>query len=112
MFVLAALVLSLAPWNGPALPTVTESAAKFRLAVHGEAGAQVQLRVVGLPAGWMAAFCTERFCSPLQYTMPLNIRGSGSVAVEAIRLDAHALKRIRLTIAAENKLASVEVTVK
>jgi hypothetical protein len=107
--VLAALVLSLSPWRGPALPTAASAAAKYRLDVRGSAHQSVHLRVVNLPAGWMAAFCTPRFCSPLRYTMTLGGLGRGSMEFEAIRLDPHAGKRVHLTVAGGTARAGVDV---
>lgn len=97
---LAIVTLALSPWRGPSLPTATPDAAKYRLAVHGRAAQRIDLRADGLPAGWVASFCTQTLCSPFRYSMQLDARGAGVIEFQAIRTDDSAPKHVRLTVTA------------
>ena len=98
MPILAVVTLALAPWSGPSLPTATPDAVKYKLTVRGPADQKVDLRADGLPKGWVASFCTSRECSPFEYEMELNARGTGVIEFQAIRTDDAAPKHVRVTI--------------
>ena len=95
---LAAITLALAPWRGPSLPTANAAAEKYKLTVRGPADAHVQLRADGLPKGWVASFCTQKFCSPFRYDLKLNDRGTGVIEFQAIRTDETAPAHVHVTI--------------
>jgi hypothetical protein len=101
MHVLALVILVLAPWRGPSLPTSSPDAVKFKLTVHGQALQHVELRADGVPKGWVASFCTKSLCSPFRYTMDLNGRGIGVVEFAAIRTDESAPKHVQMTVTAD-----------
>ena len=98
MIHLALVTLLLAPWKGPSLPTVSAAAAKYRLTVRGTAHQRVPLAASGLPAGWVAAFCTQRFCSPYFYTLQLDERGGAAVELQLIRTDERAVRRAHVLL--------------
>jgi len=97
---LAAVVLSLAPWRGPSLPTASADAIKYKLTVHGTPRQSVQLSASGLPDGWVASFCTPHICAPFHYTLQLGRRGSGTIEFQAIRVDDGAPSRVRVVVSA------------
>ncbi len=84
MFLLAAL-LSISPWTGHNLPTATTAAAKYRLVVSGKPGTHVHLSATGVKAGWIAAFCDDRVCSPMRVTETISADGRTVVQFELIR---------------------------
>ena len=97
---LLAIVLTLAPWHGPSLPTASAAAAKYKLTVRGAPNQSVHLRASGLPEGWVASFCTQRICSPFLYTMQLDKRGSGVIEFQAIRTDENATRHVHVVVSA------------
>lgn len=97
---LAAVVLSLAPWHGPSLPTVSADAIKYKLSVRGAPRQSLELRASGLPDGWVASFCTSRVCSPSRYTLQLDRIGQGTIEFQAIRVDDSAPAHVRVTVSA------------
>lgn len=100
MPLLLAVTLALAPWAGPSLPTASPAAAKYKLTVHGAASSRVELNAGGLPAGWVASFCTKTLCSPFRYTMQLDTHGAGTIEFQAIRTADNAPRHIRISITA------------
>ena len=106
---LPAVVLTLLPWTGPSLPTVSAEAAKYRLTVSGAPLQEVRLQATGLPNGWVASFCTQTFCSPYHYTLKLDAKGRGEIEFQAIRLEPKTAKRARLLVIA-NGGARAEAT--
>jgi len=96
--ILLAVLLTLAPWKGPLPAAASPDAVKYKLSVHGHPGQSVHLRAAGLPAGWIAAFCTRDVCSPFQYRMRLDALGGGIVEFQAVRTDDRARRRVRVTI--------------
>lgn len=67
--------LSFAPWTGPQLPGSSPDTAKYRLVVTGKPGQSVHLQAKDLPKGWIASFCTDRICAPLQVATTLPDSG-------------------------------------
>lgn len=79
--------LTLAPWTGKSLPTVTQSAAKYRLQVDGKAHARLRLEASGVAEGWLAAFCTPTLCAPGRVDVILPESGRAVYQFELIRED-------------------------
>lgn len=94
--------LAIAPWTGSRLPTVTRTAATFRLTVTGPPGARVTLSATGLAAGWLAAFCTPKLCSPERIDVTLPSSGRTDYQFELIREDPSAPKRSGARIAGDD----------
>jgi hypothetical protein len=92
------ITLALGPWRGPSLPSATPNATKYKLTVRGPADRKVDLRADGLPKGWVASFCTSTECSPFEYEMELNDRGTGVIEFQAIRTDDSAPPHVHVTI--------------
>ncbi len=67
--------LSLAPWTGPDLPGSVASTYKYRLVVAGTPGKSVALAASGLPARWIASFCSDRQCAPFRTTVAIPESG-------------------------------------
>lgn len=101
MFLLA-VVLTLSPWKGAALPTATANGVQYLLAVHGKPQQRVSLDASHVPKGWIASFCTENICSPFHYAMQLDSNGRGQVEFQAVRIDDAAPRHIRVTIASND----------
>lgn len=87
MVALAAPVthLLIEPWTGSDFQTTTDSAAKYRLEVDGRPNATVRLSARGVAHGWLAAFCTQRLCSPQQVDVQLPHSGNAVFQFELIR---------------------------
>ena len=85
MLAFALTSLLLTPWSGTDLSTATQAAAKFRLTVSGRPGQVVHLRTSHVARGWIAAFCDEKVCSPMQVSEAIPKSGSAVVQFELIR---------------------------
>ncbi|MEO6912582.1 MAG: redoxin domain-containing protein [Candidatus Baltobacteraceae bacterium] len=72
--------VTLAPWTGADLPGSVPGTIKYRLTVSGTSGKLVHLRATGMAKGWIASFCSDRVCSPMQ--LALNIPSSGVKIIE------------------------------
>lgn len=83
IFALAALTLT--PWSGSDLPTATQAAAKYKLTISGAPGKTVRLSATGVEAGWIAAFCDTRVCSPTRVVETIPKSGRVVVQFELIR---------------------------
>jgi hypothetical protein len=94
----AATQLSIQPWTGNDFQTTTTTAAKYRLEVDGKANATVRLRALDVAHGWLAAFCTPKFCSPQQLDVQIPRSGSAVVQFELIRESLAAPKHSGATI--------------
>lgn len=99
---IAAVVLILAPWHGPSLPTASADAIKYKLTARGTPGTSLDLRATGLPDGWVASFCTPHICSPFHYTMQLDRTGNGTIEFQAIRVNERAPTHVTVTVSAPN----------
>jgi len=77
--------LTVQPWTGSDFQTTTAAAAKYRLEISGTPGAVVRLRAVAVAQGWLAAFCTERICSPQNVDLTLSRSGDTVIQFELIR---------------------------
>src|SRR5580700_8509904 len=100
--------LSIQPWTGGELQTTSAAAAKYRLKVTGAPESVVQLQVSGVAHGWLAAFCTPKFCSPQRIDVAIPSSGESVLQFELIRESDTASKRSGATIT-ENGEASVSV---
>jgi len=80
----AAPAISLAPWTGPDLPGSIASTQKFRLIVSGKPGSAVALVASGLPAHWIASFCTDRVCAPFRTSVTLPSAGAKIVELQIV----------------------------
>src|SRR5665213_944036 len=79
--------LSIAPWKGADPKIAIAGATKYRLTVAGEPGAHVHVRATGAAKGWIAAFCTDRVCSPDQTMVDLPASGHADIQFELVRDD-------------------------
>ncbi len=82
---LLGVVLSIAPWTGANLPTSTAAAARYRLQITGAPLTVVHLKATGVADGWIAAFCTSKYCSPQQAEIALPASGHAVIQFELIR---------------------------
>jgi hypothetical protein len=96
---LALITLVLAPWQGPSLATATPGAHQYKLTIRGAAHQRADLQA-RIAKGWIASFCTPKFCSPMRYSVDLGKRGVAVVEFQAIRLSDDAPKHVRVTITA------------
>jgi len=72
--------VSLAPWTGSDLPGSIPNTFKYRLVLAGGAGTSVTLRARGVPKMWVASFCSDKICAPMQ--VGVAIPESGVKVVE------------------------------
>jgi tetratricopeptide (TPR) repeat protein len=72
--------VSLAPWTGSDLPGSIPNTFKYRLVLAGGAGTSVTLRARGVPKTWVASFCSDKICAPMQ--VGVAIPESGVKVVE------------------------------
>ena len=79
--------LSIAPWKGADPKNAIAGATKYRLTVAGEPGAHVHVRATGAAKGWVAAFCTDKVCSPDQTMLDLPASGQADIQFELVRDD-------------------------
>ena len=80
-----AVRLEIAPWSGANLQTADAAAVRYRLVVRGEPGETVDLVAEGVTPGWIAAFCTDRVCSPHRVSATLPSGGVATLQFELIR---------------------------
>jgi hypothetical protein len=86
--VIIALLLTtmmISPWSGTGLPTVTGSAATYRLTISSRPDTTVHLSASGVADGWIAAFCDSHICSPTQVDERIPKSGQIVIAFELIR---------------------------
>ncbi|MGA3038832.1 MAG: redoxin domain-containing protein [Vulcanimicrobiaceae bacterium] len=86
--------LSFAPWTGPQLPGSSPDTAKYRLVVTGKPGQSVHLHAVDMPKGWIASFCTDRICAPLQVATTLPDSGVKVIEFQVVPPDAKSLAHV------------------
>lgn len=82
--------LAIAPWKGADPKNAIAGATKYRLTVTGEPGTHVHARATGYAKGWVAAFCTDKICSPDQTVLDLPASGRSVVQFELVRDDENA----------------------
>src|SRR5580658_4383167 len=100
--------LSVQPWTGSEFQTTSAATAKYRLKVTGTPDSVVHLQASGVANGWLAAFCTPKFCSPQRIEVAIPSSGESVLQFELIRESDTAPKRSGATIS-ENGGASVSV---
>ncbi|MGC1379524.1 MAG: hypothetical protein WA814_00725 [Candidatus Baltobacteraceae bacterium] len=93
--------LSIQPWTGADLQSTSASAAKYRLEVSGKANSTVRLQARGVAAGWLAAFCTPKLCSPQRIDVSIPHSGQAVFQFELIRESDSAPKKSGATIAGD-----------
>ncbi|NNM93384.1 MAG: hypothetical protein HKL92_08580 [Candidatus Eremiobacteraeota bacterium] len=92
------VALTLSPWHGKNLPTVSGEAYRYELRVAGRANERLTLSAQGLPNGWIAAFCTERVCMPMQARLTLPADGRERLEFGLIQENARPVRTMRITI--------------
>ncbi len=85
---LLGLIVTLAPYHGPALIGSVPGTAKFSVAVRGSSGEAVHLAAVDVPKGYVASFCTDRVCAPFHVTLSLPASGVQEIELQYIQNDA------------------------
>ena len=108
MILLLALVVTLAPWKGPTLPTTPsgEYVSSYALTVRGAPHQRVDLRAAGVAKGWIAAFCTQTLCAPFRKTVTLGTSGTMKLEYELVRIDPKASHRTRSVISANGRVVA------
>ncbi|HEY6486319.1 MAG TPA: hypothetical protein VIX83_08055 [Candidatus Cybelea sp.] len=91
--------LSIQPWTGAEFQTTSSAAAKYRLEVSGKPKALVRLQARGVASGWLAAFCTPKYCAPQHVETSLPSSGQAVFQFELIRESSGAPKESGATIA-------------
>jgi hypothetical protein len=94
--------LQLTPWHAANLPTTTSAAVKYLLTVRGVPHAHVHLRARYVAKGWIAAFCTQKVCSPDQTMLDLNAKGTSAIEFELIRNDSTASHSTGATVVSDD----------
>ena len=93
--------ISLAPWTGADLPGSIASTVKYRLVVSGKADSTVQLRATNIAKGWLASFCSDRLCSPMQLSLHLPESGVKIVELQLIQNRKRAPKHTTFRVQAQ-----------
>lgn len=96
------VTLSIQPWTGADLQATTADAAKYRLLVSGRPDATVRLKASQVAQGWLAAFCTHRFCAPQSVNLKLPHSGQAFLQFELIRESDAAPKQSGATIVSDS----------
>jgi hypothetical protein len=97
---LLGLIVTLAPFSGPAQFGDTAGSARFSVAVSGKAGQAVRLRAVGVPSGYIAAFCTRRVCARFAVSFALPQSGRETIELQLIQNVPGARKPATVTVTA------------
>jgi hypothetical protein len=77
--------LTILPWTGNDLQPTGSDAARYRLQVTGKPNATIRLRTSDVAPGWLAAFCTPKFCAPQRVDIDLPRSGQTVFQFELIR---------------------------
>ena len=93
--------VSLAPWTGADLPGSLASTIKYRLVVSGKSDSTIQLKATNIAKGWIASFCSDRLCSPMQLSLHLPPSGVKIVEFQLIQNQKHAPKRTTFRVHAD-----------
>lgn len=100
--------LTIQPWTGNDFQVTSDTAAKYRLEVMGKPNGTLRLRAANVAAGWLAAFCTPKLCSPQRIDVRLPASGDAVFQFELIRESDNGPKRSGATITDDDG-ASVSV---
>ena len=92
--------VSLAPWTGGDLPGSIASTTKYRLVVAARPGSTIQLLATGLSKGWLASFCSDKICAPMQRTVNIPASGVKIFEFQLIPNDPHAAAHTRVQVRA------------
>lgn len=92
--------VSLAPWTGADLPGSVSSTVKYRLVVASRPESTVRLAATGLSKGWLASFCSDKICSPMQRTVSMPASGVKIFEFQLIPNDPHAAAHTKVQIRA------------
>ena len=82
-----ALAIALEPYRGAPLPGAVAGTPKFGVRIEGRPGSRVVLRSMGLPAGWLASFCTKRVCAPFKVFVDLPASGRETIELQLVQND-------------------------
>jgi len=96
------LLLALTPWRGAQLPSAAPIAAHYRLTIRGAPHARARLEGRTSARGWIVSFCTRKLCTPFGCEAMLSSRGTETLEVQGVRIDARSPRSVRLTVAAAN----------
>lgn len=92
--------VTLAPWTGADLPGSVPGTIKYRLTVSGKSGKLVHLRATGMARGWIASFCSDRVCSPMQLALHIPPSGVKIIEFQMIHNDNNAPKKTPVQVQA------------
>ena len=92
------VALTLSPCHGKNLPTVSGETYRYELRVAGHANERVTLSAQGLPSGWIAAFCTDAVCMPMQARLTLPPDGRERLEFGLIQEGSRPARTMRITI--------------
>lgn len=93
---LLCLMIALSPFRGP----VHSASTAFAVRINGKPSQVVHLRAVGVPAGYVASFCTARVCAPFQVQLALPKSGRESIELQLIQNVPGAAPPKTVTVAA------------
>jgi hypothetical protein len=100
--ILAVVTLALAPWTGPDPKVAAQAQQKYKLTISAPPNSTVHLHTDKVAAGWIAAFCNDRVCSPNQVTQVMPASGKAMLQFELIREEDNAVKTSGATILSDD----------
>ncbi|MGC8485623.1 MAG: hypothetical protein ACP5O6_08340 [Candidatus Baltobacteraceae bacterium] len=92
------ITMTLSAWHGKNLPTVSGYAYRYELRVAGRPKQHVRLSAHGVPNGWIATFCTEEVCMPMQARLTLPADGRERLEFGLIQESSRPARTMRITI--------------
>jgi len=100
--ILAMVTLALAPWTGADPKAAAQAQIKYKLTISAPPNSNVHLRADKVAAGWIAAFCNNRVCSPNQVTQIVPASGKVELQFDLIREEDNASKTSGATIISDD----------